>query len=239
MPEAPPFALDRVQAEKSMIAPFSVPSAPKPLPRSLRPRRRKTPGSPFPCDPDCCYLYVDGSYEPAAEDSSETCDWGSYVVRANVVQGQLCSPIYCGLVPENTRVFKLSNNLAELFALVHAFEFVLSQPSNLNFMICFDSKYAAHVVQQSRQAKSHLGKLFDLLVNFIDGVMSMLKYVGTGSEVTREIWEMKLLTLLPRRSLGAVGTSGGKASDLATPAMPARHSASHPEVTMSIFILDR
>ena len=35
-------------------------------------------------------------------------------------------------------------------------EFVLSQPSNLHFMICFDSMYAAHVVRQSWQAKSHL-----------------------------------------------------------------------------------
>ena len=43
MPEAPPFAFDRVQAEKSMIMPLSVPSAPMPLPRSLRPRPRKTP----------------------------------------------------------------------------------------------------------------------------------------------------------------------------------------------------
>ena len=45
MPEAPPFAFDRVQ---TMIAPFSVPSAPMPLPRLLRPRRRKTPGSRVP-----------------------------------------------------------------------------------------------------------------------------------------------------------------------------------------------
>ena len=74
----------------------------------------------------------------------------------NVVQGQFCSPIFCGLVRENTRVFKLSNNLAELVALVHALEFVLSQPSSLNFMICFDSKYAAHVVQQSWQSKRYL-----------------------------------------------------------------------------------
>ena len=53
-------------------------------------------------------------------------------------------------------VFKLSNNLAELVALVHVLEFVLSQPSSLNVMICFDSMYAAYVVQQSWQAKSHL-----------------------------------------------------------------------------------
>ena len=39
--EAPHFAFDHVQAERSMITPFSVPSAPVPLPRSLRPRRRK------------------------------------------------------------------------------------------------------------------------------------------------------------------------------------------------------
>ena len=45
-------------------------------------------------------------------------------------------------------------------------------------------------------------KLFDLLVDCIDGVISMLKNVGTWSEVTREIWEMKLLTLLPRPELG-------------------------------------
>ena len=65
MPEAPPFAFDRVQAEKSMIVPVSVPSAPMPLPRSLRPRRCKTPGSPVTYDPECCFLYVDGSCEPA------------------------------------------------------------------------------------------------------------------------------------------------------------------------------
>ena len=82
--------------------------------------------------------------------------WGLHVVRTNVVQGQFCSPIFCGLLRENTRVFKLSNNLAELVALVHALEFVLSELSNLNFMTCFDCKYAAHVVQQSWQAKSHL-----------------------------------------------------------------------------------
>ena len=46
--EAPPFAFDRVQAEKSMIVPFSVPNAPMHLPLSLRPQRRKTPGSPCP-----------------------------------------------------------------------------------------------------------------------------------------------------------------------------------------------
>ena len=118
MPEAPPFAFDRVQVEKSMIVPFSVPSAPMPLPRSLRPRRRKTPGSPVPYDPECCYLYVD-------EISPEKCGWGLHVVRANVVQGQFCSPVFCGLVRENIRVFKLSNNVAELVALVHALDFDL------------------------------------------------------------------------------------------------------------------
>ena len=117
----PPFAFDRVQAERSMITPFLVPNAPMPLPRSLR-RRRKTPGSPAPFDSECCYLCVDGSCETAAEDSPEKCGWGLHDVRANVVQGQFCSPIFCGLVRENTRVFKLSNNLAELIALVHAFE---------------------------------------------------------------------------------------------------------------------
>ena len=81
------------------------------------------------------------------------------------------------MVRENTRVFKLSNNLPELVALVHALEFVLSQPSSLNFMICFDSMYAAHVVQQRRAT----WKLFDLLVDCTDGVISMLKYVGTDS----------------------------------------------------------
>ena len=34
--------------------------------------------------------------------------------------------------------------------------FVLSQPSGLFYTICFDSKYAAHVVQQSWQANSHM-----------------------------------------------------------------------------------
>ena len=99
---------------------------------------------------------MDGSYEPAAENSPEKCGWGLHVVRANVVQKQFCSPIFCGSVSEKTRVFKLPNNLAELVALVHALEFVLSQPLSLNFMICFDSICAAHVVQQSWQAKSHL-----------------------------------------------------------------------------------
>ena len=55
-------------------------------------------------------------------------------------------------------------------------------------------------------------KLFDLLVDCIDGVISMLKYVGTWSEVTREIWEMKLLTLLPRPELGVTGTTGENAN---------------------------
>ena len=155
MPEAPQFAFDRVQAEKSMITPFLVPSAPMPLPRSLRPRRLKSPGSRVPLDPECCYLYVDGSYEPTAENSPEKCGWRLHVVRANVVQGQFGSPIFSGLLRESTRVFKLSNNLVELVALVHALEFVLSQPSSLNFMICSDSMHA-HVVQQSWQAKSHL-----------------------------------------------------------------------------------
>ena len=117
LPEAPPFAFDRVPAERSMITPFWVSSAPMPLPRPLRPRRRKTPGSPVPFDPDCCYLYVDGSYEPAVEDSPEKCGWGLHVVRARFVQGQFCGPTFCGLLRENTRVFKLSNNLAELVAL--------------------------------------------------------------------------------------------------------------------------
>ena len=60
------------------------------------------------------------------EDSPEKRGWALHVVRANVVQGQFCSPIFSGLLRENTRVFKLSNNLAELVALVHALEFVLS-----------------------------------------------------------------------------------------------------------------
>ena len=51
LPEVPPFAFDRVQAEKSMITPFWVPSAPMPLPGSLRPRRSKAPGSPVPFRP--------------------------------------------------------------------------------------------------------------------------------------------------------------------------------------------
>ena len=52
----------------------------------------------------------------------------------------------------------------------------------------------------------------DLRLNFTDVVISMLQCVGTGSEVTREIWEMKLLTLLPRLELGSSGTSGGNAN---------------------------
>ena len=87
---------------------------------------------------------------------------------------------------ENTRVFKLSNNLAELFAPVHAFEFVLPQPSNLNFMICFDAMSVAHVVQQSWQAKSHLK-----VVRFADerhGRCDLYAKV-CWHWVTREIWE--------------------------------------------------
>ena len=129
------------------FTPFWVPNAPMPLPRSLRPRRTKPPGSPVPFDPECCYLYVDGSYDPAAEDSPEKCGWGLHVVRARFVLGQFCGPIVCGLLRENTRVFKLSNKLGEMVAHVHTLEFVLSQPSSLNFMICFDFMCAAHVVQ--------------------------------------------------------------------------------------------
>ena len=121
----------------------------------MRSRRRKTPGSPGPLDPECCYLYGDGSYEPA-ENSPEKCGWDLHVVRATVVQGQFCSSIFFGLLRETIRVFKLSNYLAELVVLLHALEFVLSQPSNLYYMTCLDSMYAAHVVQQSWQAKSHL-----------------------------------------------------------------------------------
>ena len=137
MPEAPPFAFYCVEAERSMITPFWCPV--------LRCRcrdlsGRKALGSPVPFDTECCYLSVDGSCEPAVEESPVKCGWGLHVVRARSVLGQFCGPIVCGLLRENTRVFKLSNNLAELVALVHALEFVLSQPSSLNFMICFDSK---------------------------------------------------------------------------------------------------
>ena len=65
-------------------------------------------------------------------------------------------PSVCGFLRANTRVFKLSNNLAELVPLVHALKFVFSQPQALSYMICFDSMYAADVVQQSWQAKSHM-----------------------------------------------------------------------------------
>ena len=92
MPESPPYAFDRVQAEKSMIVPLSVPSAPMPLPRSLRPRRRKTPGSPVPYDPECCELYVDGSYEPAAQNSPEKCGWGLHFVRAKCCSRAILQP---------------------------------------------------------------------------------------------------------------------------------------------------
>ena len=44
-------------------------------------------------------------------------------------------------------------------------------------------------------------KWFDLLVNFTEVVISVLWFDGTGSEVTREIWEMRLLTLWPRLQL--------------------------------------
>ena len=44
------------------------------------------------------------------------------VVGACTLREQICcpGPVVCGLLRENTRVFKLSNNLAELTALVHA-----------------------------------------------------------------------------------------------------------------------
>ena len=78
-------------------------------------------------------------------------------------------------------------------------------------MICFDSKYAAHVVQQSWQAKSH---------------MEVVRYAGElhrrcdlHAEVRwhwvrgqSRIWEMKLLTLWPRLELGGSGTSGKNAN---------------------------
>ena len=120
IPEAPPFAFDRVQAEKCMIVPFSVPSAPMPLLRSLRPRRRKTPGSPVPYDPECCYLYVDENYEPAAKNSPEKCGWGLQVVRANVVQGNFAvpfSPVWYvrTLVSSNCRT--ISQSWLRLFTL--------------------------------------------------------------------------------------------------------------------------
>ena len=55
-------------------------------------------------------------------------------------------------------------------------------------------------------------KWCDLLVNCTDGVISMPKFVGTASEVTREVWEMMLLTLWPRLELGSSGTSGKNAN---------------------------
>ena len=105
-----------------MIVPFSMPSAPMPLP--LRPRRRKTPGSPVSFDPECCYLHVDGSYELAVGDSPEKCGWGLHVVGANAVLGQFLSLHCLRLATKNTHIFKLSNYLAKLCTLVHAFEFL-------------------------------------------------------------------------------------------------------------------
>ena len=74
-------------------------------------------------------------------------------------------------------------------------------------MICFDSKYALHVVQQSWQANSHL-EVADLLANSTDVVVTMLRFDGTGSDVTREMSGMVLLTLLPRLELGSSGAFG-------------------------------
>ena len=65
----------------------------------------------------------------------------------------------------------------------------------------FRLKDAAHAVQQSWQANSHV-EVVALLANFTGVVISMLRFDGTGSEVTREIWEMMLLTLWPRLELG-------------------------------------
>ena len=142
MPEAPPFAFVRVQAEKSMIAFFGTQCSDASA-AVFAARAPQNTWFSCPFDPECCYLFVDGSCEPAAEDSPEKVWLGLHAVRANIVHWQFCSPIFCG-------------NVAELVALVHALEFVLSQPPSLNFMMCFDSMYAAHVVQQSWQANSHL-----------------------------------------------------------------------------------
>ena len=60
---------------------------------------------------------MDGSYEPAVEDSPEKCGWGLHILRF-LSRGNVAAPIFCGLLRENTRVFKLSK---ELVALVHAF----------------------------------------------------------------------------------------------------------------------
>ena len=160
-----------------MITPFSVPSAPMPLPRSLRPRRRKTPGSPVPHDSECCYLYVDGSCEPAVEDSPGKCDWGLHVVRANVVEGQFCSPC----------------RVAAFKSQFH--DFVLTQ-----------SMLRTWCSRAGRRRATW--KWFDLLVNSTGVVISMLRFDGAGSEVTREIWEMRLLTLWPGLELGGSGIFG-------------------------------
>ena len=45
-------------------------------------------------------------------------------------------------------------------------------------------------------------KWSDLLANSTNVVISMLRFDGNESKVTREIWEMMLLTLLPRLELG-------------------------------------
>ena len=71
--EAPLFASDRVQAEKSKITPLFGAHCSDASTTVSAARRRKTPGSLVPFDPECCYLYVDGSYEPAAVDSPEKC----------------------------------------------------------------------------------------------------------------------------------------------------------------------
>ena len=68
-------------------------------------------------------------------------------------------------------------------------------------MLCFDSMYAAQVVQQSWQAKSHLE-----VVRFAGELHGQCdlhaKVLWHWSEVTREIWEMRLLTPWPRLELG-------------------------------------
>ena len=62
--------------------------------------------------------------------------------------------------------------------------------------------YAAHVSAAELPDEQPLGSGPDLLANSTDVVISMLRFDGTGSKVTREIWEMMLLTLWPRLELG-------------------------------------
>ena len=52
---------------------------------------------------------------------------------------------------------RLSNNVAEVYAMAMVFAWILAQPAGQRYCICYDSKYAAFCVRQQWRAKSNLG----------------------------------------------------------------------------------